>query len=77
MIDVVSHYGEKAAGRQVAISVGNFVEENNFDSKCWLLAFQLINSQTCNSSRVASVFGMPHRYKDTFVLLTRLPALGD
>jgi hypothetical protein len=34
MIDVVSHYLEKAAGKQVAINAGNPVEKNNFVSKC-------------------------------------------
>jgi hypothetical protein len=34
VIDVVSHYGEKAAGKQVTINAGNSVEKNNFVSKC-------------------------------------------
>jgi hypothetical protein len=41
MIDVVSRYREKAAGKNLAIGAGNSVEKNNFTSKCRLLASQL------------------------------------
>jgi hypothetical protein len=34
VIDVVSLYGENAAGKQMAIQAGNSVEKNNFVSKC-------------------------------------------
>jgi hypothetical protein len=34
MIDVVSLYGEKATGKQMAILAGNSVQKNIFLSKC-------------------------------------------